>query len=58
MLVFSTNSPYDYWDGRNKKGEVCPEGVYVCKISYWDINKLDNPDYEGDVMIKSVTLVK
>ena len=58
MLVFSTNSPYDYWDGRNKKGEMCPEGVYVYKISFHHINEHDNPDALPVVRTGTVTLVR
>ena len=58
MLVFSTNSPYDYWDGRNKKGEMCPEGVYVYKISFHHINEHDNPEALPVVRTGTVTLVR
>ena len=58
MLVFSTNSPYDYWDGRNKKGELCPEGVYVYMISFYHINEHDNPDALPAVRKGTVTLLR
>ena len=38
MLVFSTRNPYDYWDGRNKHGQMCPEGVYVYLIRLVNLN--------------------
>lgn len=52
MLVFSTRNPYDYWDGRNKNGQMCPEGVYVYKIRLINLNEEDK-EYIG-----TVTLVK
>ena len=58
MLMFSTNSPYDYWDGRNRKGEMCPEGVYVYKITFWHVNEHDNPDAKEQVLTGTVTLLK
>ena len=52
MLIFSTKNPYDYWDGRNKYGQMCPEGVYVYKIQLINLNEEDK-EYLG-----TVTLVK
>ena len=52
VLVFSTRSPYDYWDGRNKYGQMCPEGVYVYLIRLVNLNAEDK-EYTG-----SVTLVR
>ena len=52
VLIFSTHNPYDYWDGRNKYGQICPEGVYVYLIRLVDLNG-DDKEYTG-----TVTLVK
>ena len=52
MLIFSTTNPYDYWDGRNKYGQLCPEGVYVYLIRLVNLNS-DDKEYTG-----SVTLVR
>ena len=52
MLVFSTRNPYDYWDGRNKYGQMCPEGVYVYLIRLVNLNS-DDKEYTG-----SVTLIR
>lgn len=52
MLIYSTRNPYDYWDGRNKNGQMCPEGVYVYIIRLLNLNG-DDKEYTG-----SVTLVK
>lgn len=52
MLIFNTRNPYDYWDGRNKYGQVCPEGVYIYLIRLLDLNGEDK-EYTG-----TVTLVK
>ena len=58
MLMFTTNSPYDYWDGRNRKGEMCPEGVYVYRISFYHLNDRGNPDALQRVYTGTVTLLK
>jgi gliding motility-associated-like protein len=52
MLIYSTHNPYDYWDGRNKYGQMCPEGVYIFIIRLVNLNG-DDKEYTG-----SVTLVK
>lgn len=52
MLIFSSADPFDYWDGRNKYGQMCPEGVYVYLIRLKDLNGEDK-EYTG-----TVTLVK
>lgn len=52
MLIFTTRNPYDYWDGRNKYGQMCPEGVYVYVIRLRNLNAEDK-EYQG-----TVTLVK
>ena len=52
MLIFTTHNPYDYWDGRNKYGQMCPEGVYIFIIRLINLNG-DDKEYTG-----SVTLVK
>ena len=52
MLIFSTRNPYDYWDGRNKYGQMCPEGVYIYLIRLINFNDEDK-EYTG-----TVTLVK
>lgn len=52
ILIYSTHTPYDYWDGRNKYGQMCPEGVYVYIIRLVNLNG-DDKEYTG-----SVTLVK
>lgn len=52
MLIFSTHNPYDYWDGRNKYGQMCPEGVYIYLIHLINFNG-DDKEYTG-----SVTLVR
>lgn len=54
-LVFSTNSPYDYWDGRNKKGKICSSGVYIYKITFYHINNID--DFP-QIYTGTVTLIK
>ena len=58
MLIYSTNSPYDYWDGRNKKGEMCPDGVYVYKITFFHLNDSGNNDALPRVYSGTVTLLK
>ena len=50
MLIFSTRNPYDYWDGRNKHGQMCPEGVYVYKINLFNLNEEDK-EYTGTVTL-------
>jgi gliding motility-associated-like protein len=50
MLIFSTHSPYDYWDGRNKYGQMCPEGVYIYLIRLKDLNAEDK-EYMGTVTL-------
>lgn len=50
MLIFSTRNPYDYWDGRNKYGQMCPEGVYVYKINLYNLNEEDK-EYIGTVTL-------
>lgn len=50
MLIFSTRNPYDYWDGRNKYGQMCPEGVYVYKINLFNLNEEDK-EYTGTVTL-------
>ena len=52
MLIYSTRNPYDYWDGRNKYGQMCPEGVYIFIIRLVNLNG-DDKEYTG-----SVTLIK
>ena len=52
MLIYSTRNPYDYWDGRNKYGQMCPEGVYIFIIRLVNLNG-DDKEYTG-----SVTLVR
>jgi len=52
MLIYSTRNPFDYWDGRNKYGQMCPEGVYIYIIRLLDLNG-DDKEYTG-----SVTLVR
>lgn len=52
MLIFSTRNPFDYWDGRNKYGQMCPEGVYVYIIRLLNLNG-DDKEYTG-----SVTLIR
>ena len=52
MLIFSTQNPYDFWDGRNKYGQMCPEGVYVYMIRLRNLN-MDDKEYTG-----SVTLIR
>jgi len=52
VLIYSTRNPYDYWDGRNKYGQMCPEGVYIFIIRLVNLNG-DDKEYTG-----SVTLVK
>ena len=50
MLIFTTRNPYDYWDGRNKHGQMCPEGVYVYKILLLNLNEEDK-EYTGTVTL-------
>jgi gliding motility-associated-like protein len=50
MLIFTTRNPYDYWDGRNKHGQMCPEGVYVYKINLYNLNEEDK-EYIGTVTL-------
>ena len=50
LLIFSTRNPYDYWDGRNKYGQMCPEGVYVYKIKLVNLNG-DEMEYPGTVTL-------
>ena len=50
MLIFTTKNPYDYWDGRNKHGQMCPEGVYVYKINLYNLNEEDK-EYIGTVTL-------
>lgn len=50
MLIFSTRDPFDYWDGRNKYGQLCPEGVYVYLIRLKDLNAEDK-EYTGTVTL-------
>ena len=50
MLIFSTKNPYDYWDGRNRLGQMCPEGVYVYIIRLVDLNG-EEKEYPGTVTL-------
>ena len=50
VLIFSTKNPYDYWDGRGKNGQMCPEGVYVYKILLYNLNEEDK-EYTGTVTL-------
>ncbi len=50
MIVFSTKNPFDYWDGRNKKGQMCPDGVYVYIIRLINLNG-DDKEYTGTVTL-------
>lgn len=50
MLIFSTLNPFDYWDGRNKYGQLCPEGVYIYMIRLKDLNG-DDKEYTGSVTL-------
>jgi len=50
LLIFSTKNPYDYWDGRNKHGQMCPEGVYVYKIKLINLNG-EEMEYPGTVTL-------
>lgn len=50
MLIFSTTNPYDYWDGRNKYGQMCPEGVYIYLIRLLNLNAEDK-EYTGTVTL-------
>ena len=50
LLIFSTRNPYDYWDGRNKHGQMCPEGVYVYKIKLINLNG-EEMEYPGTVTL-------
>ena len=50
LLIFSTRNPYDYWDGRNKYGQMCPEGVYVYKIKLINLNG-EEMEYPGTVTL-------
>lgn len=50
MLIFSTLNPYDYWDGRNKYGQMCPEGVYIYLIRLVNLNAEDK-EYTGTVTL-------
>lgn len=50
MLIFSTRSPFDYWDGRNKYGQMCPEGVYIYLIRLLDLNN-EEKEYTGTVTL-------
>jgi len=52
MLIYSTQNPYDYWDGRNKYGQRCPEGVYIYLIRLRNLN-VEDKEYTG-----SVTLIR
>lgn len=52
MLIFTTRNPYDYWDGRTKYGQMCPEGVYIYRIILRNLNG-DDKEYTG-----SVTLIR
>ncbi len=51
-IVFKTRNPYDYWDGRDKTGRFCPEGVYVYLIHLVNLNG-EEKEYTG-----SVTLIR
>lgn len=51
-IIFNTNNPFDYWDGKNKNGTLCPEGVYVYIIRLKNLND-EIKEYTG-----SVTLLK
>ena len=37
QVVFETNSPGEYWDGRMKGGKEAPEGVYVWVATYEEV---------------------
>lgn len=55
-IIFSTTNPYDYWDGRNKFGKMCPEGVYVYIIRLKDLNGANADEWRE--YTGSVTLLK
>lgn len=50
MLIYTTHNPYDYWDGRNKYGQKCPEGVYVYRILLRNLN-VEDKEYTGTVTL-------
>lgn len=51
-IIFKTTNPYDYWDGRDRSGKICPAGVYVYYILLQTLNG-ETKEYNG-----SVTLLK
>ncbi len=50
MIIFSTTNPYDSWDGKNKTGKLCPEGVYVYIIRLINLNG-EEKEYTGTVTL-------
>jgi flagellar hook assembly protein FlgD len=45
--VFTGTSYLNTWDGRNKTGEILPDGTYYYIISFSDTDK----KYQGDVLL-------
>lgn len=50
QIIFKTQTPYDYWDGRDRKGRNCPMGEYVYKITAHDMDGFPKV-YTGTVML-------
>lgn len=50
QLIFKTTTPFDYWDGRDRKGRICPMGEYVYKITTSDMDGYPKI-YTGTVML-------
>ena len=50
QLIFKTQTPFDYWDGKDRKGRNCPMGEYVYKITAHDMDGFPKV-YTGTVML-------
>lgn len=49
-LIFKSVTPFDYWDGYNSDGSLAPTGIYVYKITVYDLDG-NRTIYEGTVTL-------
>jgi gliding motility-associated-like protein len=51
-VVYETNDPDALWDGKNQRnGEMCPVGVYVYYVKLKELQKDDNHELKGHVLL-------
>lgn len=45
--IFYSNEESAYWDGITRSGEMAPDGIYVYRIIYYDVNEEDPIELTG-----------